>query len=251
LRSISQAATFFSVSSQERLLVGISGIPGAGKSTLAQQLIEHINELLTDTNDQAIIVGLDGWHLTRAQLDVFPDPQLAHDRRGAHWTFDGHGYSQFVASLKNRETEAVLSAPTFDHALKDPTPQGVTIHSFHRIVVVEGIYAFLSIDPWLAASKLLDERWWLEIDENEARRRLARRHVVSGITKDEEAGLYRADHNDLPSMWASFLSFSSDEPASQTDVLYEKTCSSLPSSLPARRTEACLPDGIWGVMSEQ
>lgn len=183
---------------QERLIVGIAGIPGAGKSTRAQLIIEHTNELLTVTDDRAILVGLDGWHLTRAQLDIFPDPKLAHDRRGAHWTFDGHGYVQFIASLKNRATEATLSAPTFDHALKDPTPQGVTVHSFHRIVVVEGIYAFLSIEPWIEASRLLDERWWLEIDETEARWRLARRHVASGITEDEEAGLYRADHNDLP-----------------------------------------------------
>jgi len=43
-------------------------------------------------HDQAILVGLDGWHISRAKIDVFSEPQIAHDRRGGHRTFDGAGY---------------------------------------------------------------------------------------------------------------------------------------------------------------
>jgi hypothetical protein len=39
-------------------------------------------------HDSAISVGLDGWHLSRVQLDVFTEPQVAHNKRGSHWTVD-------------------------------------------------------------------------------------------------------------------------------------------------------------------
>ncbi|RXW20922.1 hypothetical protein EST38_g4946 [Candolleomyces aberdarensis] len=197
----------------QRYLVGIAGSPASGKSTAAQLLVGHVNKALETraaghephgTHPHAILVGLDGWHLTRAQLDAMPDPELAHDRRGAHWTFDGPNYVDFVRSLRTElgsDIEfvgQVLSAPSFDHALKDPTPNAIVIHPYHKIVVIEGLYTFLSIEPWIAASKLLDERWWVEVDEEEAKQRLIKRHVRSGVVKHEEEALWRAEQNDLP-----------------------------------------------------
>ena len=183
--------------------MGIAGSPASGKSTLAQLLVDDVNKALhsqgLESDSQAILVGLDGWHLTRAQLDAFPDPKLAHDRRGSHWTFDGPGYVDFVRSLRTEGEVQLLSAPTFDHALKDPTPEAIAIHPYHRIVAIEGLYTFLSIEPWKAASELLNERWWIEVNEEEAQRRLIKRHVISGVAKDEVEALWRAEQNDLPS----------------------------------------------------
>lgn len=79
-------------------------MPGSGKSTLAYPLADRINTLLghvpphpahIDPTTQigqpsydagisgeiALCVGLDGWHLSRAELDQFPDPKEAHYRR--------------------------------------------------------------------------------------------------------------------------------------------------------------------------
>jgi pantothenate kinase len=71
----------------KRTLIGLCGIPGSGKSQLAKHVVERINAI-HNTEQIAIVVGMDGWHLTRAQLAQMPDPQLAKDRRGAAWTFD-------------------------------------------------------------------------------------------------------------------------------------------------------------------
>jgi pantothenate kinase len=212
-----------------RLLVGISGIPASGKTTFAQILTERINHILiqarspaqlseSTTQDiqadverpQAILVGLDGWHLTRAQLDVFPDPQTAHDRRGSHWTFDGASYVSFVRALRNTIGTLVISAPSFDHALKDPTPDAVSIYPYHRIVIIEGLYVFLAIKPWSEGGLLLDERWFIQVDPVEARKRLVKRHVLTGVAKDLEEAEWRADENDGPSTCCHlsfFLSF--------------------------------------------
>lgn len=203
------------------MLVGISGVPASGKSTFAKDIVEHCNDILGLNNPddhsgkkvEAILVGLDGWHLSRAQLDAFPDPKIAHDRRGAHWTFDGTAYAEFISELRvpiHRTPEGlashlIIKAPSFDHALKDPSPGAVSILPHHRIVVIEGLYTFLSIDPWRTAGDSLDERWFIDVDFEIAKRRLVKRHVVTGVAKDMDEAIWRADNNDIPSKWSSSL----------------------------------------------
>lgn len=192
--------------------MGIAGVPASGKSTLAQLIVDDVNKRLArpsakSSNDLAVLVGLDGWHLTRAQLDAFPDPVQAHARRGAHWTFDGPGYVEFVRSLRKPVTASssadivvgeCIYAPSFLHAIKDPSPNSVTILPRHRLIIIEGLYTFLSIEPWAEAGKALNERWWVEISEEDAEKRLVPRHVESGVAKDLTEAVWRARENDAP-----------------------------------------------------
>ncbi|KAJ3082417.1 hypothetical protein HDU99_002756, partial [Rhizoclosmatium hyalinum] len=46
-----------------RVVVGIAGIPGSGKTTLATALKNQLGEA-------AVLLPMDGFHLTRAQLDA-------------------------------------------------------------------------------------------------------------------------------------------------------------------------------------
>jgi len=181
-----------SISPQTRLIVGIAGIPASGKSTLANLIVDHTNTILNANIEsaertEAIVVGLDGWHLTRAQLAASPDPQLAKDRRGAHWTFDPDGYLEFVRNLRvrplapSRSHSNPIIAPSFDHAVKDPDPTGVKVYPWHRIVVIEGLYCFLSIGAWKDAGEMLDERWLMTVDFEKATERIIGRHVASGV----------------------------------------------------------------------
>ena len=41
-----------------------------------------------------------GFHYTRAQLDEFPDPDEAHARRGAYWTFDGMAFVDKMQDIR-------------------------------------------------------------------------------------------------------------------------------------------------------
>jgi pantothenate kinase len=221
------------------VLVGLSGYPASGKSTLAGLVVGHTNELLSNLRDDlsldaisntsgahAVLVGLDGWHLSRSALDMMPDPALAHAKRGAHWTFDADGYVRFVARLREDVARAhatvraswhaddaggstaLILAPSFDHAAKDPVADAVVIGPHHRIVVIEGLYAFLGIEPWKQAGEMLDERWFVDLAEDEARRRLVQRHVLTGVTKDLKEAYFRADDNDMPSECSRLLATS-------------------------------------------
>jgi len=130
-----------------------------------------------------------------------PDPQLAKDKRGAHWTFDPDGYLEFVKNLRvplsHPDVEPII-APSFDHAVKDPDPTGVKVHPWHRIVVIEGLYCFLSIGAWKEAGEMLDERWLTTVDFEEATGRITDRHVASGVAGSMEEARWRARENDMP-----------------------------------------------------
>ena len=185
----------------ERIVIGLCGIPASGKSSFAQVVVKRVNQISANgsNGEIAIYIGLDGWHLSRSALAAFPDPQEAFARRGAHWTFSATGYVDFVSKLRAPITDLPIHAPSFSHALKDPVEDDLQVTSSHRIVLIEGLYVFLNVEPWSVAGRLLDERWFLEVDLEVARERLVQRHVKSGVTDNLEDAMLRARDNDMPS----------------------------------------------------
>ncbi|BGP57704.1 hypothetical protein JCM8202_005488 [Rhodotorula sphaerocarpa] len=178
-----------------RFLVGVAGIPGSGKSTLAYPLTDAINALAKAAGEPevAVCVGGDGWHYSQDELRKMEDPEQMFARRGAHFTFDGKAYAQFVADLDSSTTCAF---PLFSHREKDPVAGG-RIEANHRIVLIEGLYVFLDVEPWRAAARRLDERIWVETSMDEARERLVRRHLSEGVESTRERAIRRAEDSDL------------------------------------------------------
>lgn len=151
------------------------------------------------TDDIAASVSMDGFHYTRAQLAVMPDPKTAIHRRGAAFTFDAEGFYELVLRLhESLVPEApTIWAPSFDHAVKDPVPDSIPIPPSTRIVVFEGNYVCLDREPWRSAAMLMDGLWFLDVDREVARKRLIKRHVASGICPDEQAARERIRSTDF------------------------------------------------------
>jgi pantothenate kinase len=141
---------------------------------------------------------MDGLHLTRAQLSQMADPATAFARRGAAFTFDADGWLGLVQRLRAPVVDASdVLAPSFDHAVKDPVADDIRVGPEKRIVVLEGNYVLLQDGRWKEAAALLDERWFVSVDEDVAGRRLVARHVAAGIVSSEEEGWERVRGNDL------------------------------------------------------
>jgi pantothenate kinase len=140
---------------------------------------------------------MDGFHLTRAALSAMPDPDNAHARRGAAFTFDATKFLALIRQLRAPTGSQPILAPSFDHAVKDPKEDDIAVLPTHRIVILEGNYLALDKDVWRDAAQLFDELWFVEVDFEIARRRLRERHVRAGIVKTLEQGDKRATENDL------------------------------------------------------
>lgn len=191
--------------------MGVSGIPGSGKSILANRLVAALNASWasqqrsstissfpsTPTSEIAICVGMDGWHYPRSVLSSFPNAREAFDRRGSEWTFDSRRFADFVVTVKSDTTRTHL-APSFDHAKKDPLEDDVKVLPSHRIVVLEGLYCNCDAGEWKRAAQQFDLRLVFEVDKEEAKRRLVVRHVATGVAKDEEEAIWRGKYSFHP-----------------------------------------------------
>ncbi|XP_054802303.1 putative uridine kinase C227.14 isoform X2 [Prosopis cineraria] len=200
-RLLSAAAT--TANSNFKYLVGLAGPPGAGKSTLAHEVVSRINKLWPEKScsldsqvkpsDVATVVPMDGFHLYRSELDAMEDPEEAHARRGAPWTFNP---SRLLTCLKNLRRQGSVYAPSFDHGVGDPVEDDIFVNLQHKVVIVEGNYLLLEDGIWKELSSLFDEKWFIDVDIDKAMQRVLKRHISTG--KPPEVAAYRISNNDRP-----------------------------------------------------
>lgn len=156
-----------------RVVVGITGSPGAGKTTLAVRLTQALGP-------DAVHLPMDGFHLANATLDRLG----RHDRKGAPDTFDGWGFVALLRRIRD-ESDHTVFAPSFHREVDEPVAGEIAVGPGHRVVVVEGNYLLVPEDPWGRVRDLLDEAWFCHADGDERERRLVDRHTRHGRTVED------------------------------------------------------------------
>ena len=161
-----------------RIILGIAGSPGAGKTTLARELARRINELTGTAGsaaELAVHLPMDGYHLANSTLDRLG----IHDRKGAIDTFDGWGFTALLRRLLV-ELDHTVYAPSFDRAVDDGIAGEIAIDPTVSIVVAEGNYLLVDQEPWSQILQLSAEIWFCETSDSERLRRLVDRHERHG-----------------------------------------------------------------------
>lgn len=164
--------------STSRVIVGIAGMPGAGKSTLAEALVTALAGQADWRGTRVAYVPMDGFHLADAELRRLG----LVDRKGAPATFDVAGYAALLARITAGET---VWAPGFQRTLEEPIGQSLPIAASSGIVITEGNYLLVDRPEWIAVRRYLTETWYVVAEERTRLARLIARHVEFGKTPEE------------------------------------------------------------------
>lgn len=151
-----------------RVVLGMAGPPGAGKSTLAAVLAGLLDV-------PTALVPLDGFHL--ADVELLRQGLLG--RKGAPETFDAWGYAALLHRLHGRPEHPVY-APGFERDLEQPLAGAIAVQPDAQVVLTEGNYLLLDRPEWRAGRELLDACWYVDVDPGVRRARLVHRHVRFG-----------------------------------------------------------------------
>ncbi len=157
----------------QRCLIGLVGAPGAGKSTLALAIQRALPEA-------SQVVPMDGYHLANVEL-----ARLGRaGRKGAPDTFDSAGYVSLLRRLRSQGADEIVYAPEFRREIEEPIAGAIAVLPATRLVITEGNYLLLEDGHWASVAGLLDEVWYVDIDDGLRTDRLIERHVQFGRERD-------------------------------------------------------------------
>lgn len=189
-RSIAAVADAIAVASadRKRLVVGIVGAPGAGKSTIAEALKARIGRT-------AIVLPMDGFHLHPDLLERLG----RRERMGAPDTFNVTAFVSTLAAVGMITGEPLRGptalhvgnsgvdvwAPGFNRVTERPVQNAIHITPEFSTVIVEGNYLLLESGGWEHVAPLLDVTFFVDIDRGVRLQRLIDRHVAFGKIPDD------------------------------------------------------------------
>jgi pantothenate kinase len=171
-----------------RFLLGITGPPGAGKSTLAHALAAGVLE--QRGAGIAAVAPLDGFHLSNETLDSLGLRSV----KGAPQTFDAAAFVESLRRLRD-ESAATVRWPDFDRRAEQTVANAIPIGSDAKLVIAEGNYLLLDQPPWREVRELLDQVWFLDVPHDVLRRRLIERQTAHGRSKED--AIRHVDDSDL------------------------------------------------------
>ena len=152
-----------------RAVLGVTGSPGAGKSTLVEALLRELPA------ESVAHVPMDGFHLADVALRRLGRLQA----KGAPDTFDAGGYVALLRRLR-ADAEDVIYAPAFERDLEQPLAGAIAVPRQARLILTEGNYLLVDDERWNPVRRELAEVWFCDPNPEVRMAQLIARHVQFG-----------------------------------------------------------------------
>jgi pantothenate kinase len=170
----------------KRFLIAIAGPPGAGKSTLA----DNMAEALKAKGESAEVLPMDGFHMDNA---VLIEKGLLK-RKGVPESFDVRAFLDIVRAVSAADQEVLV--PVFDRSREIAIASARIVSPDHRFIIVEGNYLLFNQGKWAELEGMFDYSIMLAPPMEVLEQRLWERW--RGYNLDDEAAGAKVYGNDLP-----------------------------------------------------
>lgn len=170
----------------KRVIAAVAGPPGAGKSTLAEKVVDALNA--ADAGSAAIL-PMDGYHYD----DMLLVPRGLRPRKGAPETFDAAGFAHMLMRLR-QNSEPEIAVPVFDRSIEIARAGARMIPQSVRYIIAEGNYLLLDEGRWRELHPHYDLTVMIDEPEEVLRARLE--HRWKDLPPEDRA--WKLDGNDLP-----------------------------------------------------
>jgi pantothenate kinase len=171
-----------------RVILAMAGPPGAGKSTLAENLASILNAGQPGT---AEVLPMDGYHYD----DLYLVPAGLRPRKGAPHTFDVAGLFHTLRRL-GAQDEPEVAVPVFDREIEIARAGARLIPAGVPVIIVEGNWLLLDRSPWDRLRPMFDITVLVEVPEPVLLARLRARWEGFGFSEAEIVA--KLEENDLP-----------------------------------------------------
>jgi pantothenate kinase len=103
------------------------------------------------------------------------------------------------------QDEEIVYAPDFDRDVDESIGSALPVRRQVPLVVTEGNYLLSDVGGWTGVSPLLDECWYLQLDDPTRLQRLAYRHQQHGMSPDQADNWARTTDQDNAALIAQSL----------------------------------------------
>ena len=158
---------------ERKIIVYLAGAPGCGKSTLALYLENLSNKIQS--------LSMDGFHFDNEYLNTHyrKDATLLAKHKGAIDTFD---IEDLTKNIKNIKENKEVFWPIYDRNIHNPIKNAIKVKK--DIILIEGNYLLLDIDPWNKLTEYCDFSIFIKGEVIDLENRLVKRKLLSKANLD-------------------------------------------------------------------
>jgi putative kinase len=181
-----EAVDVFNAARKPRVVIGVAGPTGAGKSVVAVLFQELAKQARLPFALDAVTI--DAYHFPNSHLlSHFSDGVPLKQVKGRFDTYDA---AALVRDLKSFAAGKTVAFPAYSRKLHDPVRDSIRVAAPSALLLVEGLWLLSDQGGWAQVRPLLDFCYFIESDKERTQQAVIRRHMTGGRTREDAARHY-------------------------------------------------------------
>jgi pantothenate kinase len=186
LRLFFEVAEIYHAASKPRVVIGIAGASGAGKSVVAVLLQNLAKQAGAPFAVESITI--DAYHFPNEfLLSHVSEGKPLKQVKGRFDTYDAKALARDLTAFSAGET---VSFPIYSRKLHDPVQGGVTLKAREALLIIEGQWLLFDQAGWAEVGPRLDYTIFIDSDPEKARGPVLKRHMAGGRSLEDAARHY-------------------------------------------------------------